>query len=57
MIMNRAELLDAIRKNQNKIDSVKEMLTGVSEQSIAVERLAKMKNLLNTHNELIDLLG
>lgn len=57
MIMDRAELLDAIENTQNKINSVKEMLAKASEQSIAADLRAKLKSLLNTHNELIDQLG
>ncbi|MDD2553672.1 MAG: hypothetical protein PHP51_03770 [Desulfotomaculaceae bacterium] len=57
MSMERVELLVAIENTQNKINSVKEMLTEASEQSIAAELQAKLKSLLHTHIGLIDQLG
>jgi len=57
MLMDRAELLDAMENTINKINSVKEMLSKTSDP-VATDKLRDDLNiLLNTHFKLIDQLG
>jgi hypothetical protein len=57
MLMDRAELLDAMENISNKINSLKETLAKTSDPDTANALRIKLKGLLNTHFELIDQLG
>lgn len=57
MLMNRAELLDAMDNIINRINAVKEALSKTSDPDTASELQAKLKYLMNNHFELIDQLG
>lgn len=57
MLMDRAELLDAMENTINKINSVKELLSKTSDPVAADELRDNLNILLNTHFKLIDQLG
>jgi hypothetical protein len=57
MMMDRAELLDAMENIINKINQVKEQIAKTGDPAAADRLRMDLNILLNSHFELIDQLG
>ena len=57
MLMDRAELLDAMENTINKIKQLKEQIAKTSDPTAADRLRMDLNILLNKHFELIDQLG